>query len=131
MRLVGVGHCGACCMPAMVSADMHDHREPCDCKEAYSQKQAELGAQPLQWRAKNSSVCTLSEQTAHDCWNSATVQRMAKLQIQGAEMQADKRLYDVYLGLAAASELARLRVLICLKLGCWSMVVLVMLVPLL
>lgn len=46
-------------------------------------------------------------------------------------MQANERLCDVYLGLAAASELARLRVLICLKLGCWSMVVLVMLVPLL
>ena len=46
-------------------------------------------------------------------------------------MLANKRMCDVYLGLAAASELARLRVLICLKLGCWSMLVLVMLVPLL
>ena len=69
-------------------------------------------------------------QTARNCWqcNSA---KDGVLQVQEAEMQADERLCDVYLGLAAASELARLRVLICLKLGCWSMVVLVMLVPLL
>ncbi len=97
-----------------------------------SQKQAKLGAQSLQWKAKNSSMCPLSMQTAYDCLTEQQCKGWcAKLQVQGAEMQADKRLCDVYLGLAAASELACLRVLICLKLGCWSVVVLVMLVPLL
>lgn len=39
-------HCGACCMPVMMSADMHDHRKACGWEEACPRSRLNLEHNP-------------------------------------------------------------------------------------